>query len=329
MIKFATSFARSGFGLGVAIGLMVTIHLHSFVQAMPMTADDTSCDTVLDVSPEVQAFVDLQCLVNGALFNDGLEPSTTYAIDTAVEQPGTYTGATYDGRAVSLEAIMVIESDLVNEAPELIEAGVSSYLVIGTLSGSVGDVRIAGTVMLTGTITPDDEFLLLVFDVLTEEEYAVFDPAAQIMSGVQTLDLDTFIIEPLSTSHLSGAAWASANGPATLLHQDQAGGAGAGVSVTCVNNAYEDYRIAVNNAMDDVARCMARAKRNLAFCLGACAATLLVPVFSLVVTGVCAVGCLSFGNMALMDCTDDYNLALSRAMQTLTLALQRCGVRIV
>ena len=41
MIKFATSFARSGFGLGVAIGLMVTIHLHSFVQAMPMrTATD-------------------------------------------------------------------------------------------------------------------------------------------------------------------------------------------------------------------------------------------------------------------------------------------------
>ncbi len=319
MIKFATSFARSGFGLGIAIGLMVTIHLHSFVQAMPMMAADTSCDTILDVPPEVQAFVDLQCLVNDALFDDGLEPSTAYAIETAVTEPGAYAGETYDGRGIWLDAVFVVKADLENEAPELIEEGVSAYLVVAMLYGDAGEVPIAGVVMKTGTFTPDNEFLLLVCDILSEEDYSIFanvSRSAGLGGGPLTgqalraemvwlpeADLGAARPEPITLVTFNPEVSGIADGVNTLL---------------CETFANARYQVALDAAERDLAICLAGILLLFFACVGGCA--LAGPLWS-----VCSLGCAAGLAIGIGTCTALAVNALFTARQQLELDLLACN----
>jgi hypothetical protein len=326
MISFARLFGRSGFGLGVALGLIITLHLHSLVQARPLPITDTTCEQTLSVPPEVQDWIDMQCVVNNAIFDDGLEPTAAFAIDTAVTQPGTYAGEAYDGREISLEAAFVVEADLENEAPELILDGVSAYLVIARLSGAAGNLPVVGLVMQTGTYTPDTEYLLLVCDVMSEEDFSLFADATRIAGGVRVLDVGTFTSEPLSSTEMTGTIWMAENDPATL-YRDEPGGQGGGIDLNCIRAAYKAYQIAVDAARAVTAICVAGVVGLFAVCMGALLATawLLGPIGP-IAAGIGAAACLSELSIGLAGCTAIAAIEMNAAAQQLQAALLGCGV---
>lgn len=191
MLGVNMRLAQRPFWLGAAIGLMVNTHLYPLVRASTIPATDTSCTQTLSVPPEVQEWVDLQCAVNTAIFGDGLEPSAAYAMDAAVEGPGSYTGQTYDERPIELDVVWTVAADLEHEAPELVAEGVAAQFVIALMSGVGGDVPIAGIVMQTGSLALDEGSVLMVCDILSESEFGLFQTVGALEQGMQVWNIST------------------------------------------------------------------------------------------------------------------------------------------
>ncbi|HHN77489.1 MAG TPA: hypothetical protein ENK11_02280 [Phycisphaerales bacterium] len=329
LIAFPKKFAQNGFGLGVAIGLILAIHLTPFVRAAENTGGDaTPCVEILDAPPEVQEYANLQCQVNTALFDGGLEPTVVYTMDTPVTQPGTYSGQTYDGRTIALNAVFVVELDLENAAPDLAGQGVSGYLVVARMTGSAGSVQIAGVVIETGSLTLDEQPILIISNVLSDEDYAAFADLTRIAGGVRVVDTSTLTIEPLSSVDSAESAWVSGKDPATIFTGAVVNRGGA-VDVQCVQQAYTNYQIDADAAAWRAGICVAEAMGIWAICMAACIATFAWGGVNFPGTAICVLSCLAVAAIASARCFADLAVDMRAARQRLMNALLACGVTIV
>ncbi|MCL4221296.1 MAG: hypothetical protein KJZ65_07990 [Phycisphaerales bacterium] len=227
MLGIIMRLAQRPFWLGAGIGLMLNFHLVPLVRASASASTETSCTQTLSVPPEVQDWVDMQCAVNTAIFGDGLEPSAAYAMDTAVDQPGFYTGQTYDERPIELDVVWTVAADLENEAPELVAEGVTAQFVIALMSGDGGDLPIAGIVMQTGTLTLDDGPIRMVCDILSESEFDLFQDVAALEQGMRVWNMSTNEAGSLETLDPDAMTlWLPGIDPSTLIQGTPGGNPG-------------------------------------------------------------------------------------------------------
>ncbi|KAA0217272.1 MAG: hypothetical protein DYG94_01455 [Leptolyngbya sp. PLA3] len=332
MLGIIMRLAERPFWLGGAIGLMFNIGLVPLVRASMIPSTDTSCTQTLSVPPEVQDWVNMQCAVNAAAFNDGLEPSAAYAMDTAVEAPGLYTGQTYDERPIELDVVWTVTADLENEAPELVAEGVTAQLVIALMSGVGGDVPIAGIVMQTGTLTLDEGYLLLVCDILSESEFATFQSAALLEQGMQVWNMSTSEIGSLETLDPEALTlWLPGFDPSTLIQGTPGGNPGGiGVGADCVNFAYANFQIDKDAAAAEAAICIALVMAIWAVGVAACTAgSLLLGPLSPLGFALCLAPFMAEQALGLAACAAIAAVNMNAAWERLRLALLQCGVMIL
>lgn len=332
MLGFIMRLAQRPFWLGAATGLMVNFHLHPLVRASAIPATDTSCTQTLSVPPEVQEWVDLQCAVNTAVFGDGLEPSAAYAMDTAVESPGLYTGQTYDERPIELDVVWTVAADLENGAPELVAEGVTAQFVIALMSGVGGDLPIAGVVMQTGPYTLDEGYVLMVCDVLSETEFALFQNVALLEQGMQVWNMTTNEVGSLETLEPQALTlWLPGFDPSTLI-QGTPGGTpgGIGVGAECVDLAYANFEIDRDAAAAEAAICIALVMAIWAVGVAACTAgSLLLGPLSPLGFALCLAPFMAEQALGLAACAAIAAVKMHAAWERLRLALLQCGVMIL
>lgn len=333
MFSFVTRLCQRPFILGMAIGLVFNIHLIPLVRASAIPTLDTSCTQTLSVPAEVQQWIDLQCAVNSAIFGDGLEPSAGYAMDTAVEAPGFYTGQTYDGRPIELDVVWTVAADLENEAPELATEGVTAHFVIALMSGVGGDVPIAGVVMQTGPYTLDEGYVLIVCDILCEAEFALFQDAALLDQGMQVWNVSTNEVGPLDTLDPDALTlWSPGFDPSTFIQATPGGTPGSiGIGLDCIEAADEILQIDLNAAQERLASCVTDAMAAFAVALGLCAlaAVALVNPLSFFINLACVALAAALLAGMLRGCAHDLMIDMAAAYARYRVALQQCGVLIL
>lgn len=332
MPQFIMRLAQRPFWLGAAIGLMLNISLVPLVRASMIPSTDTSCTQTLSVPPEVQEWVDLQCAVNTAIFGDGLEPSAAFAMDTAVEAPGLHTGQTYDERPFELEVVWTVAADLENEAPELVAEGVTARFVIALMSGAGGDLPIAGVVMQTGTYTLDEGYVLMVCDILSESEFALFQDVALLEQGMQVWNMSTNEVGSLETLEPEALTlWLPGLDPSTLIQGTPGGTPGPIGGANCVRAAEQILRIDLDAAQARLASCVTDAMVVFTLALAACAlaAVFLVSPFSfLYIIGCVAIAAAVLAGM-FRGCANVLMIDMAAAYARYRVALQQCGVLIL
>lgn len=331
MLDFIMRLAQRPFWLGAAIGLMLNIGLVPLVRASMIPSTDTSCTQTLSVPPEVQEWVDLQCAVNTAIFDDGLEPSAAYAMDTAVEGPGLYTGQTWDERPIELDVVWTVAADLENEAPELVAEGATAQFVIALMSGIGGDVPIAGIVMQTGSLTLDEGLVPMVCDILSESEFGLFQTVAALEQGMQVWNMSTNEVGSLEMLDPDAMTlWLPGFDPSTLIQETPGGTPGPiGIAPECVEEANARFDSCAAAARATAATCIARAIRDFGLCMLLCAAIGLVAPLPWIPSLICAAACTVGLLNGLSDSADDLAIALAACWGTLRQELALCGVRIL
>ncbi|GIK18040.1 MAG: hypothetical protein DYG93_03685 [Leptolyngbya sp. PLA2] len=329
MISIARRVASNAFGMGIAVGLILSLQLPLMAHGAVWDDEHPVCNGGVSVPPEIQPWVDLQCQVHQAIFADAAEPSAAYVIDTAVQGPGYYTGINHEEREIEFEAVWVVQVDVESVTPELAAQGVTCHPVIGRLSGDEGQVPIAGVVIRTrGVIlVEEDVFLLLVNAVLSEADFEVFAQAGRIAGGVRIIDATTLSSTPLALATSAEAMWIHGSDVSTIFRQ---GGNVPGVDVACVERAYRRYNIAVNAANQSAEACYDNAWAVFVICMTGCGVVAtVIPGVSWIASVVCVGLCVATSALMYEACGTQHSIALDAAKQQLALDLEACGVVIV
>ncbi|MFN7020948.1 MAG: hypothetical protein ACK4WH_06425, partial [Phycisphaerales bacterium] len=269
MIKLAKRMATACFGIGMAIGLVVTLSLRPATAAARLDPPPACPDTTRQ-DQDISDFVDVQCQVQETIFADGVEPGMAYGFGTDITRTGLYYGERWNGSEVSFDAVHVLELNIKDSAPALYSQGVSARAVVGKLGGRAGGAYIRGAVMSMGTLSTDTKYLLLVASVISENDVDLYAQATRVQAGVRALDVQTFVSYPLSAVTSASAMSASPDDLASLYGTGVNAG-GGGVDANCVKSAYGAYNIAMKAANDRLANCIVDAVTCFAICMRHCA----------------------------------------------------------
>lgn len=319
----ANYLARSAFGIGLAVGLMLSLICSPFT-ATASARTTPPCDGTMSVPPGVQAWINLQCQVRQATFGDQIDPGTGYKFDKSISAPGKYAGVTIYGDAVTFHAVYAIKANIAQANPDLAQQGVEGYMVIGRLGGPAGKAMVSGIVVYPNGLSADNGYLLFVNSVLSQSEYDVYAMAARIQAGPRVVDSTNGTSQPLEDVEEVNALWGFASDPATLFCGCETSVAG-GVDVQCVKDAYDIYNTAVSEAHENVAICVGIVVAVFVVCMVACAAA--ASWVPLIAFHVCLL-CIDEQVLGYLACGVLLKSALDDAKEALLAALRTCGVSI-
>lgn len=331
MIHFARFLASSAMGIGMAIGLILSLSLTWLVRdpgpsrttqtVIPVTLLVTDpCSQQQYNDPEVQSFFELSCSVHSALFDDGEWPSIVYSFEDPIEQSGIYVGINYQDEDVEFDVAYAVEADIENEAPGFFAVGGSAYMVAGTLEGAVGEIAVAGVVLYEPANSSD--YLLIITSILSSSELAIFTNTAAITEGAIVIEGSTSY--PVAAATTVPATLSVYGGDFAILH-----GTGSGVSPTCVQTAYDTFNNTVDAINASLALCLAVTVALHLVCMGICASFLFLGPFGLGPSAVCVLACLAELAIGSAYCTGQAMIDLAAASNQLAIDLAACGVILV
>jgi len=270
-MHLAKRLSRTAFGIGLAVGLMLNLSLVDLASACSMPASPP-CVTLPPEAAAAQAFVDMQCQIHQTLFNDGSEAGVAFRLgDTDITTPGAYPATDWRGEEVQFKVVRAISMDLQELEPELFDQGVIARIVFGRLAGPAGDVNVSGVAIYPKEITLDEEFLLLVSEVLTEPQLAIHEEISRIQAGVRVLDTGTFQSHSLATVTSAATMFAAGADMSSLFATGVNAAGGGEVDASCVEAAYAQYQIAMDAANASMAACLINATVEFAAEMAGCA----------------------------------------------------------
>jgi len=331
MIHFARFLAASAMGIGMAVGLILSLSLTWLLRspdpatmahtAIPVALLGTDpCSQQQFDDPDLQSVFELHCSVHSTLFNDGQSPTVVYSFEDPIEQPGVYDGFNYRDQNVEFDVVYAVEADIQNEVPSLFAAGGSVHMVAGTLAGTAGEVAVAGAVLYG--LTNESDYMLLVTSTLSSAELAIFTNAAAITKGAVVIDDSTSY--PVATATTVPATLSVYGGDFSTLH-----GVGSGVDPSCVQAAYDTYNNSVDTANAILAVCLASAIALHLACMGLCSAAVLLGPIGWGLTAACVLACLAELAVASAACTATAMIMIDAAHDQLAIDLAACGIIVV
>ena len=184
--------------------------------------------------------------------------------------------------------------------------------------------------MQTGPYTLDEGYVLMVCDILSEADFALFQDVAALEQGMQVWNMSTNEVGSLQTLDPDAMTlWLPGFDPSTLIQGTPGGDPGPIGGPNCVEDAEARFDSCAAAARVAAATCMGRATRDFGICMLFCAAVALVAPLPWVLSLLCAGVCLVMLLAALSDCADDFAADLAVCWATLQQELALCGVRIL
>jgi hypothetical protein len=327
MFSFAQRFARTAFGIGVAIGLVLNIGLYEPVTKAAVLEEPPVCGPHPTLSPELQSFIALQCQVHQILFGDETAPATAYALEHGVTAPGVYYAQDYLNRTVKLDAVWAKALDLKSNVPSAHAQGVEANVVVGMLSTDAGAVPVLALDLLTGTVTPDQPHVLIVSKVLSSQDLDLFSVASRIAAGVRVVNTATG--KSILLSELEGSPQLTAYTSDLATLYCGCDGDGGGVDPGCVKHAYDTYNNNVKTAQSIAEICVFAAIATWLTCTTGCAVAAILGPLAVVGGTVCYLGCLAVEAIMLASCAAVQAAMLDSALRQLQIDLAACGVNMV
>lgn len=324
MIGLARLMARTPFGIGLAVGIVLSFCIAPLAESRAAT--NPPCNGQMVVPPEVQAWIDLQCSIRQATFGDAADPGACYKFENPVASVGRHHGTTFRAEAIEFDAVYVIPLDLKRHAPELATQGVEASVVVGRLAGPAGKIAISGMVILPTGITQDTGHLLVVNAVLSTAELDTYAVAARIQAGVRVVNSTTGQSRPLAEVESANSMWGFPSDPSTLYSGNEAG-TGGGVNMDCVELAFDRHDERMKTAAENAALCMKIVLAAFAGCMALCVAVSIVlgPLGAagfILCVGTCLVGSAT----ATYLCTQSLEIAINSSFRQLLIDLRACGV---
>lgn len=324
MICLARLMARTPFGIGLAVGILLSVCFAPLAESRAATSPP--CDGSMAVPPEVQTWINLQCSVRQATFGDAADPGTCYKFDKAISTAGLHNGTTHLAEAVSFDAVYVIPLNLKQDAPALDAQGVVASVVVGRLGGPAGKIAVTGLVILPTGITQDTGHLLLVNSVLTNAELDTYAVAARIQAGVRVVDSTTGQSRPLDEVSSATSLWGFPSDPSTLYCGCEAGFSG-GVDMDCVELAFDRHEERMKTAAETAEECFRNTLLVFAGCLALCVGISIIwgPLSPAAMAG-CAAACLVTVALMSRHCARNFEIAINSSYRQLLIDLRECGV---
>jgi len=329
MLRVVQRCTRSAFGIGIVIGLSISMLLSEplarAAAAPPLLDQPDICEEMPPGLPEdVQDMITTQCEVHAAIFADQIEPSFVYGFPGPMPQPGTWTGHDYLNRQVEFHADWTMPLNLRDLAPDLWARGIEVYIVVGALSGPAGAAHVSALEIKTGDLSLDQEYLLFVTEVVTQQRSDEFKAISRIQAGPRVMDPATAQFYSIDEAPFV-PIWSSAADLSTLYITNGGSPVGSG----CLNNAFANYNLCMQTAQTNLESCMIDVILDWSICMGFCAAgSLLLPVTTILV-GLCVAACFAYAARQTASCLRNYSNAADACKQQLILDVRACGANIV
>lgn len=328
MIRFAKSMAHPALAIGATIGAFLTATLMPPASACAVAAPAPMVDTCIAIPPDAPAgyadFVTHQCQVHETLFGDGSQPGMVFGFEKDIVQPGKSQGTAWDGRTVTLEAVMVVPVDVKALSLDLHNHGVVLRAISGRLVGPIGSVPFSGMFAKMTAYTGDANCFLLVQETISNADLDTYAQTTRNQAGFRVLDVDTFVSYPLESVTRADGMTASQSDLATYYAHNVNGASASTETPDCVKRAQAQYQLALKTSADLLQSCLIHAALVLAGCTVVCTVGGLVgtPIAGLI----CLAGCSIQAGWNLIRCANDDAIRLRAAAAALTLALAGCGV---
>jgi len=315
----AKHLARTTFGIGLAIGLVLVL---SFLPVASAIAAATAppCDGSLSVPPATQGWINVQCQIRQATFGDQVDPGIAYKFDVPINKNGTFAGLTYQSEAVTLTIVHTVQSDMKIVASELYSSGAEVYTVFGKLGGPAGKVPVLGIAMKG--VTDDGGWMFMVASIPTMNQMDAFSAMSRLAGGVRVVNSTTGVSTPLD--EVDSPTFLSAHSSdLSTLYCCNGVTTGNDVDTECLEAAIARYDVAMQAAMASLSACTANAAKVFAACM---LLALGASIWTVIGAAVGAVACAVYLALQLDGCTDQYEIAANAARQVLRLDFEACGL---